>query len=155
MLLLNLGCGKVFHSKWSNFDTVSQAPGVKECDVRSGLPFADESIDICYSSHMIEHLIPAEAHRLLAEIFRILSPNGIIRIVVPDLELLVNNYLDTLSDVVQDNSREDDYDWTVIQLIDQAVRRDSGGKCQSSFMTRPERTIILLLKELDLKRSQC
>lgn len=133
MQLLNVGCGKVFHSQWLNLDSVAQDPAVQEFDVRRGLPFSDASIAACYSSHMIEHLIPAEAKRFLDEVFRILLPGGIVRTVVPDLELLANNYLDTLSGIVQDANREDDYDWTVIQLLDQTVRRRSGGEMSRFF----------------------
>jgi predicted SAM-dependent methyltransferase len=55
-------------------------------DVRRPLPFPDGSAAVVYTSHMLEHLFPAEALGLLREIRRILSSAGVARVVVPDAE---------------------------------------------------------------------
>ena len=60
-----------------------------------GLPIPNNSVEVFYSSHMIEHLDRVEADNFLQEALRVLQPNGIIRIVVPDLNYLVNQYLKT------------------------------------------------------------
>ena len=57
------------------------------------LPFDAASVDAVYSSHMLEHLDRGEARQFLAEAHRVLRPGGWIRIVVPDLALLVEDYL--------------------------------------------------------------
>jgi len=62
-------------------------------DVRKKLPFDDESINFIYSSHLIEHLRKDEAEKVLRECFRVLKRGGLIRLVVPDLELMARNYL--------------------------------------------------------------
>ena len=62
-------------------------------DVRKKLPFDDESIDVIYSSHLIEHLRKNEAENVLRECFRVLKKGGLFRLIVPDLELLARNYL--------------------------------------------------------------
>ena len=62
-------------------------------DVRKPLPFADGSIAVIYSSHLLEHLHLDEANRLLAECHRVLAPEGVLRIVVPDLRAIVEEYL--------------------------------------------------------------
>ena len=49
------------------------------------LPFADDSVDFVYSSHVIEHFHREGAERLLAEVRRVLRPGGCARICVPDL----------------------------------------------------------------------
>lgn len=54
-------------------------------DFRFGLPFADDSVDYVYSSHLLEHLHRDDALRLLGEVHRILKPGGVARICVPDL----------------------------------------------------------------------
>lgn len=61
-------------------------------DATKGLPIKDSSVDVLYSSHMLEHLDRNEAAKFLKEVFRILSPGGIIRIAVPDIKKQVAQY---------------------------------------------------------------
>ncbi len=63
-------------------------------DVRRSLPFTNMSFSAVYASHLLEHLHRVEADRLLKECFRILVPGGVLRLVVPDLLTLVNEYLE-------------------------------------------------------------
>ena len=56
------------------------------------IPCADGSVAALYSSHMIEHLDRREARAFLAEVKRVLSPGGVVRIAAPDLSLLVRDY---------------------------------------------------------------
>jgi hypothetical protein len=44
----------------------------------------DASTDIVYSSHTIEHLWKEDGRHFAKEAFRVLKPNSILRIVVPD-----------------------------------------------------------------------
>jgi SAM-dependent methyltransferase len=49
------------------------------------LPFPDASFRAIYASHVLEH-VPADAlQSLFAEFHRILEPEGVLRVVVPDL----------------------------------------------------------------------
>jgi predicted SAM-dependent methyltransferase len=57
------------------------------------LPVADESAEVIYSSHMLEHLDREEAVRFIHECYRALRPGGILRLVLPDLKKLVDDYL--------------------------------------------------------------
>lgn len=66
-------------------------------DLRKKLPFMDCSIDYVYSSHMLEHLALAEAHKLIREVLRVLKPGGILRLVVPDLAYGARFYLAALA----------------------------------------------------------
>jgi ubiquinone/menaquinone biosynthesis C-methylase UbiE len=56
------------------------------------LPHSDGTVDVIYSSHMLEHLDKDEAKEFLAEARRVLRPGGIIRLSVPDLSLMVSQY---------------------------------------------------------------
>jgi SAM-dependent methyltransferase len=58
----------------------------------TNLPLAKNSVDVIYSSHMLEHLDREQARAFLAEAFRVLRPGGWIRTVVPDLERYVRDY---------------------------------------------------------------
>lgn len=62
-------------------------------DVTNPLPFPADSLDACYMSHLLEHLYLDEAGRLLKECCRVLKPNGVLRVVVPDLRAAVFEYL--------------------------------------------------------------
>ena len=61
-------------------------------DAAKGLHVQDESVDVLYSSHMLEHLDRNEADKFLKEAFRVLLPGGIIRIAIPDIKKIVDQY---------------------------------------------------------------
>ena len=56
------------------------------------LPFQAGTVDVIYSSHMLEHLDRGAAREFLVEAYRVLRPAGWIRIVVPDLERYIREY---------------------------------------------------------------
>jgi len=57
------------------------------------LPVPDESAEVVYASHMLEHLDRREAWLFLQEAKRVLVKGGWLRLVVPDLKKLVIEYL--------------------------------------------------------------
>ncbi len=59
------------------------------------IPIADRTVDVLYTSHMLEHLDRREGRAFLAEAKRVLRPGGVLRIAVPDLRKLVDGYLAT------------------------------------------------------------
>ena len=116
-LWLNVGSGPEVHEGWLSIDGSWQAwlaahpaaaalaavvagrqvghwpRGILCRDVRTGLGVADNSAAVIYSSHFIEHLTRDEAVTFLEECRRALTPNGICRIVTPDLRALAGRYL--------------------------------------------------------------
>lgn len=54
----------------------------------------DNYIDVVYSSHMLEHLTREQAKKFLAEARRVLTPDGVLRLVLPDMRLLIDAYRD-------------------------------------------------------------
>lgn len=62
-------------------------------DAAKRIPLPDNSVEVLYTSHMVEHLCRDDLKRFFKEAMRILVPNGIIRVVVPDLRKLVDQYL--------------------------------------------------------------
>lgn len=65
---------------------------IRWADATRRIPLPDASAEILYSSHMLEHLDRESAKVFLSEVQRVLVPNGIVRIVVPDLKKLVAEY---------------------------------------------------------------
>ena len=113
---VNLGCGSVTPAGWINVDyalgaRLARLPVVGSAAHRLGLfrlrwdrrilihnlarplPWPDQSVDVVYCSHTLEHFDRSGGEALLRESFRVLRVGGIIRIVVPDLAAHVRRYL--------------------------------------------------------------
>ena len=65
---------------------------VRYMNAAKTFPYPDNYFSAVFFSHLLEHLRPVDAHRCLSEIQRTLQPGGVCRVVVPDLDLLVNSY---------------------------------------------------------------
>ncbi len=135
--LLNIGCGTVLDPRWENIDLVACAPGVRAHDILSGLPYRDATIDAVYSSHVLEHLTPAQAEALLREARRVLRPGGVIRIAVPDLEGIARAYLREVDALRAGKGNPHRHRWLLVELIDQMVRTRSGGSYGSLIRDFP------------------
>jgi predicted SAM-dependent methyltransferase len=108
---INIGSGLSGIAGWHNLDNsptivLSRIPllksllktpawprDVRRRDVRKGLPFASGSVRYIYSSHTFEHFTYAESLAISRECLRVLEPGGVLRIVVPDLEKIVREYM--------------------------------------------------------------
>jgi predicted SAM-dependent methyltransferase len=53
---------------------------------------SDLSIQGIYASHIIEHFNSRNVKNLFCEVFRVLKPGGVVRIIVPSLEYAINAY---------------------------------------------------------------
>ena len=58
------------------------------------LPFYDNQLKLVYSSMFFEHINDETATNLLSEIYRCLQPGGLLRVIVPDFDMYVNQYRD-------------------------------------------------------------
>lgn len=127
---LNLGCGSRYIKEWTNVDFVSSDPHVLAHNLLNGIPFSDACFDVVYHSHVLEHFSPDDGERFTQECQRVLTPNGILRIAVPDLEQIAKNYLDKLVRAEQNGTPQavEEYRWAVIEMLDQLVREESGGQ---------------------------
>ena len=126
---LNVGCGSRYHKDWINIDMSSNSENVIETNLLKGIPFPDNYFDVVYHSQVLEHFPKEKAPVFLEECCRVLKPNGIIRIVVPDLENLVDEYKKFLNVNLEQPSPESEanYDWILLEMYDQTVRNYSGG----------------------------
>jgi predicted SAM-dependent methyltransferase len=102
----NLGCGPKLYQNFLNIGYWAQLEAGRiykdlngtsntfmlNHDLRNGIPAADNSLDLAYHSHMLEHLSYQDGILFLKECFRVLKPGGTMRILVPDLELWINAY---------------------------------------------------------------
>ncbi|MEO8235944.1 MAG: methyltransferase domain-containing protein [Flavobacterium sp.] len=132
MKYLNLGCGNYFSKEreWVNLDFVSSYEGVIAHNLLQGIPFEDNSFDLVYHSHVLEHFSKEDGETLISECFRVLKPNGVLRIAIPDLEIIAKKYLDFLEQGISNPNDElirANYEWMKIEMYDQTVRNVSGG----------------------------
>jgi predicted SAM-dependent methyltransferase len=89
---LHLGCGSVNHPKFINIDGLP-APHVHYIRAIDNLsPFKDNSVDLIYACHCLEHFPYANVSKVLTEWFRVLKKDGILRLSVPDFDLLIDIY---------------------------------------------------------------
>lgn len=98
---VNLACGKTpFYHGWLNIDLRPQfkhpeTSGFVIADLKNGVPIRSNSVDFIFTSHFLEHLDPFdECRSFLDDCFRILKPNGTLRIVVPDFCRIASIYLE-------------------------------------------------------------
>ena len=99
-LLINVGAGDFTHPNWINVDKIDhfyeqqQETNTINYDLfdMGPMPFESGSVDLIYTSHVIEHVSNDSVDNFFKESYRILKVGGAIRIVCPDLELLLNLY---------------------------------------------------------------
>jgi predicted SAM-dependent methyltransferase len=126
--LLNLCCGNRFHQEWINIDFTSSSEYVRTHNLLKGIPYPDNYFDVVYHNNALEHFQKNDGERFIQECYRVLKLQGIIRIVVPDLENIVRCYLEQLEKAVAgDKTAEYNYDWIMLEMYDQTVRNYSGG----------------------------
>jgi predicted SAM-dependent methyltransferase len=103
-------------------------------DLRNKLPFRDNTVDVFYSYHVIEHLPDLQFH--FDEMFRCLKAGGVIRIGGPNGDNAIKKFV------------ENDHNW----FSDFPDKRESiGGRFENFIFCRREHLTILtysFLKEL-------
>lgn len=92
---LQIGCGPYPLEGWLNTDVLTNLRKGSPIYMDAGEPFPipNASFDYVYSEHLFEHLTYPQATNMLKECYRILKPNGILRIATPNLQFLVDLYL--------------------------------------------------------------
>jgi len=119
MLKINLGSGPTSAPGWTNIDwgllpflgslRINKIlvklgllnkgygeswPRIKFSDIRKELPFMDNKVSYIYCSNVLEHLQPCETIKVVTECHRVLKKGGKLRVVIPDLDILIKKYKD-------------------------------------------------------------
>ena len=117
MININLGSGPFSADGWINFDfgllplfgkfrltkilvflkLIDKSYNVKwpkfrYFDIRHHLPFTSDSVDNIYCSNVLEHFDKFEVIKILSECRRLLGRKGLLRVVLPDLKKIIENY---------------------------------------------------------------
>jgi len=122
---VNLACGRTYvrDGGWVNLDYSPANADIVQADLLGSLPFSSGSAALVYCSHFLEHIPRTRVAGFLSECWRILSPGGVIRLVLPDLEEMCQEYL-----AQRKAGDHEKADFVVVEMIDQAVRLRSGGE---------------------------
>lgn len=95
----NVGAGLFRHPAWTNIDHFSEWYKGNITDIDYDLeslkpfPIPDNSAEVVYSSHTVEHISNAAAQNLFNEAYRVLKPGGYLRVTTPNIDLESRAYL--------------------------------------------------------------
>ena len=88
---LHLGCGPKYIPGFTHVDVIG-GDHIHHQGTVSELPFPDDSADLIYASHILEHFSRLDIQKVLCEWYRVLRPGGILRIAVPDFSACAKIY---------------------------------------------------------------
>ena len=122
---INLDCGEVFVSAENsvNLDYSASDESVMSTNLLGRLPLPDGGASLVYCSHFLEHIPRDLVAGFLKECFKVLSPGSVIQLVLPDLQELCRAHLS-----YRYLGEHEKANFIVIQIVDQCVRRQSGGE---------------------------
>lgn len=119
-LKLHLGCGKKRLPGFIHLDARSEVNPDIVTDVLNLNMFPDNSVDMIYFCHGLEHISPYQVPVALAEWKRVLRIGGILRLSMPDFAVLARMYvleqipLDSIVSVIHGKQeyRENTHYWS-------------------------------------------
>lgn len=88
---LNIGSGRDIRDDYINVDH-REIEGVDVIADLQNLPFTAGTIKEIYASHVVEHFTERDAKKVLAYWFTLLDKGGVIRIVVPNIDVMARKY---------------------------------------------------------------
>jgi predicted SAM-dependent methyltransferase len=92
---LHLGCGSKHIPGFVHVD-LEDYPHIDHRVPVNALTFAeDDSVELIYASHVLEHFGRNEIDQVLREWFRVLRKGGILRLAVPDFQAISLRYQET------------------------------------------------------------
>ena len=130
MIRVHLGPGQLgYKHGWINVDANLITARIDVwADLRNRLPFRDDSVDVFYSHHVIEHLPDSRLSFHFREMYRCLKPGGMVRVGGPNGDEAFRNFLG------------DNHDW----FSDFPDKRSSiGGRLVNFLLCRGEHLTIL------------
>jgi predicted SAM-dependent methyltransferase len=89
---LNLGCGRFHLPGFVNVDQFEQLEPDLVADVLA-LPYQPGTVDEIYAGHLLEHLTYDQGQQALAYWRSLLRPGGVIRVTVPDFDVIAAKHL--------------------------------------------------------------
>ncbi len=91
---LHLGCGNIRIPNFCNVDILSSPAVDVVSDISKMENFRDNSAELIYACHVLEHFSHHRALSVLNRWYEVLAPGGKLRISVPDIDRIVKIYQD-------------------------------------------------------------
>ncbi len=91
---LHLGCGTRRLLGYIHVDSRSEVKPDVVADVTDLHHFSDDYADLIYACHVLEHVSKPDVGRTLTEWHRVLKPGGVLRLSVPDFDVMARLYLE-------------------------------------------------------------
>lgn len=63
------------------------------CDITKSIPLPDNSVDLIFSRHTVEHLTYSQLKNHFLECNRLIKVDGLIRMCLPDFDLFIKDYI--------------------------------------------------------------
>jgi predicted SAM-dependent methyltransferase len=147
---LHLGSGSVNIKGWINTDIKPFHPYL---DVTRYLPIKDDSVTYIFGEHFIEYIPRQAMVASLKEYYRVLKPDGVLRITIVDIEAMARAYLDypELVQRLNERNRQRGYKYTSypIDIFNKTFFEDYQ-TCEYD-----SQTVKLLFKEAGFKNITC
>ena len=89
---LHLGCGNIRLKDFCNVDILPTHAVDVVSDISKLDNFSNNSIELIYACHVLEHFSHDEAVKVLKRWFDVIKPGGELRISVPDIDRIVKIY---------------------------------------------------------------
>jgi hypothetical protein len=137
---LNLGASPIWSKdSWHTLDhKLTESTETAIAGDASNIKLPDESCDVVFCSHVFEHIPHTRLPMVLAEINRVLRPNGILRILTPDLEKVAKAYVEKDAEFFRQAKEEDE-----------SLRTDLGfGGMMMNFIVSPGQDTALFDRNL-------
>lgn len=138
---INLGAGPYWHKNgWHVLDhkLSKPEPGRVRGDI-SKINLPPNSCDLAFTSHVIEHIPHLKIQKVFTEINRILKKNGVLRILVPDMEKFAKAY-----------TSKDKSFFKIAKKENHSLRQDLGyGGMLANIIVAPGQDTVLMDRELE------
>ena len=138
---LNIGASPIWkNDSWYILDhKVKENKGKSISGEAININLDDESCDVVFCSHVFEHIPHTQLPIIISEINRVLKPNGIFRLLTPDLEKVAKAYVNN-----------DKRFFELAKEEDESLRTDLGyGGMFMNFIVSPGQDTVLIDRGLN------
>jgi SAM-dependent methyltransferase len=141
LIKLNVGASPIWErAGWHTLDhKLAENCGTGIAGDAAAISLPDNGCATVFCSHMLEHIPHTKLESILLEFNRVLSPGGVLRILVPDLRKIAQAYVDQDAEFFKRAQEEDE-----------SIRTDLGfGGMFVNFIVSPGQDTALMNRGLD------
>jgi hypothetical protein len=141
LIKLNVGASPIWEKKgWHTLDhKVREESEYSFGGDAAAIPVSDSSCETVFCSHMFEHIPHTRLESILLEFNRVLSSDGVLRVLMPDLKKVAEAYVQGDTDFFREARDEDE-----------SLRTDLGlGGMFMNFIVSPGQDTALMNRGLD------